>query len=183
MSEPVDSEPTVIPAGTQIQMTTDDEYVVIFCDDTKVSAIAFKELKDYMTMSGYMFLPDCQKRMDKWYKQPKKYFAMIQTKMHSDPKVVTLASERENGSIWVHDILPLCPVMEQPFRSLMISWMENFAKFNNKTIIVPKWLRESAILDEKDNITIGDAATLFEKGSVEMEATGSKSAVVTHKVI
>jgi len=183
MSETVDSESTVIPAGTEINITTNDEYVVIFCDDTKVSATAFKELKDYMTLQGFMFLPDCQKRMDKWYKQPKKYFAMIQTRLHSDPKVVTLASERENGSIWIHDILPLCPVMEQPFRSLMISWMENFAKVNNKTIIVPKWLRESAVLDEKDNITIDEASTLFDKGTAEMASTGSKSAVVTHKVI
>ena len=164
----------------QVEIKTEDGYEVILCQDSRVSAIMFTKMRDYMTLQGLQFLNDCQKRINKWFKQKNRMFGMIQTIMHQDPKVMTIASERDNGTIWIHDILPLSPVMEQPFRLMLLQWMERMAKENDRKIIVPTWLREAVNVDMKDNLTMEEAEKLFGDADANRKETGELSTVVTH---
>ena len=157
-----------------------DEYYEFNIERNDVAAFEmWNSVKDFLYIQGYTFLPDVQKRVNKWLKQREKIFTFIQTSIHHDCKVVGLGSYRENGNILMHDVIAMTPVMEQPFRKILIECLQDWAIDEKIEIIVPKIIHDAITFEDTDTVTIDTAKKALDIGTQEMKTMGTNTAVVT----
>lgn len=173
-------EPKEENTETTYKIKSDEHYEFLVIEDHKLAKKIFKELVEAVLLSqGYQFYKEVQDNINKWRKQKSCLFCAIETSVTQDAKVCAICSIRENGSVWVHDIIPLCPVMEQPFRMWIINCMKELAESRDVTLIINKRFEEIALQEFKSEMTVDTANEVFDKAQKEMEANGNKSAVIT----
>jgi len=162
------------------KIKSDEYYEFLVIEDHKASKKIFQELTQAVLLSqGYQFYEETQKNIDKWKKQKSRILCAIATSKTQDAKVCALCSIRENGGVWVHEVIPLCPVMEQPFRLWIINCMKELAEYRNVTLIMNKRFEEMAMQEFNNDLTVDDAKEIFDKGQKEMDANNTQSAVIT----
>lgn len=153
-------------------------YEFLLIQDPQVAAQAFKELRDFMLMQGQQFLPEVQKHIDVWFRQKEKMYGMIHLEDGSEPKVMGLFSRTRKGSIWVHEIIPLIPVMEQPFRKMIIDCITKYCETDKCKLIISQKFKDIANADLINDLTLDEANNLFDEAEVKMKETGEDVAEV-----
>lgn len=159
---------------TVLELTTEDGYEVLVEQDTRVARILFQDMEGMMAMQDLGLWGPYRKRADKWMKQKNKLFLAIQTMIHKDPKCMALVSRRDNGTYWVHDIIPLCMIMEQPFRHMMMNEIKLLAEREQVQVIVPQVLKDLEKFELTHGTTMEEINKAFDHANDQMMQTGEK---------